>query len=181
MHALLAAGTPVVSIFGKSWDLHVHRALGITEEENLKLISDTVKYLKDHGQEVVYDAEHFFDGYTANPRFRAADARSRARRPAPTCCACAIPTAARSPARLAEIVAEVRKRFDGVLGIHPHNDSDVAVANALAAVEAGVDARAGLHERLRRALRQREPGLDHRQPGTEAGPHDDRRGEARAA
>jgi hypothetical protein len=58
-----------VSIFGKSWDLHVHRALGITEDENLVLISETVKYLKDHGREVVYDAEHFFDGYIANPAY----------------------------------------------------------------------------------------------------------------
>ena len=69
VRALLEAETPIISIFGKSWDLHVHRALGISEEENLKLISETVKYLKDHGHEVVYDAEHFFDGYNANPDF----------------------------------------------------------------------------------------------------------------
>jgi 2-isopropylmalate synthase len=67
--ALVEAGTPVVAIFGKTWDLHVARALGITLDENLVLISDTVKYLKDHGKEVVYDAEHFFDGYTANPDY----------------------------------------------------------------------------------------------------------------
>src|SRR5271156_1079559 len=60
---LLEAETPVISIFGKSWDLHVHRALGITEDENIALISETVSYLKQHGREVVYDAEHFFDGY----------------------------------------------------------------------------------------------------------------------
>ena len=69
VQALVEAGTPVVSIFGKTWDLHVKRALGITEEENLLLISETVKYLKDHGKEVVYDAEHFFDGYFANPDY----------------------------------------------------------------------------------------------------------------
>ena len=57
------------TIFGKSWDLHTARALGISEEENLKLISETVAYLKEHGKEVVYDAEHFFDGYTSNPDF----------------------------------------------------------------------------------------------------------------
>src|ERR1700731_1805820 len=67
--ALVEAGTPVVSIFGKTWDLHVKRALGITEEENLRLISETVKYLRDHGKEVVYDAEHFFDGYNANAAY----------------------------------------------------------------------------------------------------------------
>ncbi len=62
--ALVEAGTPVVSIFGKTWDFHVRRALGISLDENLALIAETVKYLKDHGKEVVYDAEHFFDGYT---------------------------------------------------------------------------------------------------------------------
>src|ERR1700739_81158 len=66
---LIEANTPVVSIFGKSWELHTRRALGVTEKENLTLISDTVGYLKAHGKEVVYDAEHFFDGYTANPDF----------------------------------------------------------------------------------------------------------------
>src|SRR3954467_12596771 len=66
VRALVEAGTPVVSIFGKSWDLHVSRALGITQAENVTLISETVKYLRDHGKEVVYDAEHFFDGYNAN-------------------------------------------------------------------------------------------------------------------
>ena len=66
---LIEAGTPVVSIFGKSWELHTRRALGVSEAENLILISDTVRYLKDHGKEVVYDAEHFFDGYTRNRDF----------------------------------------------------------------------------------------------------------------
>src|SRR5262249_41808237 len=69
VNALIAAGTPVVTIFGKSWDLHVHRALNISEDENLQIITDTVKYLKSHGKEVVYDAEHFFDGYKANRDF----------------------------------------------------------------------------------------------------------------
>src|SRR5215831_12890954 len=67
--ALVEAGTPAVSIFGKTWDLHVKRALGITLEENLKLISETVKYLKDHGKEVVYDAEHCCVGYTASSAY----------------------------------------------------------------------------------------------------------------
>src|ERR1051325_9584012 len=69
VRALVEAGTPVVSIFGKTWDLHVSRALGISLDENLALISETVKYLKDHGKEVVYDAEHFFDGYHDNPSY----------------------------------------------------------------------------------------------------------------
>src|SRR6266700_5374516 len=69
VRALVEAGTPVVSIFGKTWDLHVKHALGITEEENLKLISETVAFLKANGREVVYDAEHFFDGYLANTAY----------------------------------------------------------------------------------------------------------------
>src|SRR5580700_6313137 len=61
VQGLVEAGTPTVAIFGKTWDLHVSRALGISLDENLTLISDTVKYLRDHGKEVIYDAEHFFD------------------------------------------------------------------------------------------------------------------------
>src|SRR5689334_6120522 len=69
VRALVDAGTPAVSSFGKSWDLHTRRELGVTEEENLKLISETVEHLKQHGKEVIYDAEHFFDGYNANASF----------------------------------------------------------------------------------------------------------------
>src|SRR5450631_845571 len=134
---LLAAETPVVSIFGKTWDFHVHRALGISEEENLRLISETVKYLKAHGREVVYDAEHFFDGYSSNPAFALRTLEAAKKAGATVLCLCDTNGVALT-ARLVEIFAEVRKRFDGILGIHTHNDSDLAVANTLAAVEAGV-------------------------------------------
>ncbi len=137
VQALLAAGTPTVSIFGKSWDLHTSRALRITEEENLKLIFETVRYLKEHGREVIYDAEHFFDGYHANPDFALRTLEAAKRAGADVLCLCDT-NGGTLTGRLTEIVAEVRKRFDGVLGIHTHNDSDVAVANTLAAVEAGV-------------------------------------------
>src|SRR4051812_22002057 len=137
VQALVAAGTPVVSIFGKTWDLHVSRALGISLDENLVLIADTVKYLRDHGKEVVYDAEHFFDGYAANRAYAFHTLEAALTAGANVLCLC--DTNGGTPThRLAEIVAEVRKRFDGVIGIHTHNDSDVAVANTLAAVEAGV-------------------------------------------
>jgi len=136
VRALVEAGTPVISIFGKTWDLHVTRALGITLEENLKLISETVKYLKDHGKEVVYDAEHFFDGYTANPEYALKTLEAAHRGGADVLCLCDT-NGGTVTSRLEELVAEVRKRFDGVIGIHTHNDSDVAVANTLAAVEAG--------------------------------------------
>ena len=135
--ALIEAGTPVVSVFGKTWDLHVTRALGITGEENLRLISDTVRYLKDHGKEVVYDAEHFFDGYQANPAYALETLEAASRAGAGVLCLCDT-NGGTLTGRLVEIVSEVRKRFDGVIGIHTHNDSEVAVANTIAAVEAGV-------------------------------------------
>ncbi len=134
---LIAAATPAVSIFGKSWDLHTARALGIGEEENLALISETVKILKDHGREVVYDAEHFFDGYQSNPAFALRTLEAAKKAGADVLVLCDTNGGA-IPARLVEVVAEVRQRFDGTLGIHTHNDSDVAVANTLAAVEQGV-------------------------------------------
>ncbi|HKA00727.1 MAG TPA: citramalate synthase [Candidatus Solibacter sp.] len=136
VRALVEAGTPVVSIFGKTWDLHVKRALGITEEENLALISETVKYLRDHGKEVVYDAEHFFDGYNANPDYALRTLEAAHNAGASVLCLCDT-NGGTVTARLTEIVADVRKRFDGVIGIHTHNDGDLAVANSIAAVEAG--------------------------------------------
>jgi len=134
--ALLAANTPVISIFGKSWELHTQRALGITEDENLQLISETVRFLKDHGKEVVYDAEHFFDGYHASPAFALRTLEAAQKAGADVLVLCDT-NGGTLPGRLTEIVADVRKCFDGVLGIHTHNDCDVAVANAIAAVEQG--------------------------------------------
>ncbi len=136
VRALLEAGTPTLSIFGKSWDLHAQRALGVTEEENLRMISETVRYLKEHGREVIYDAEHFFDGYNSNPSFALRTLEAAKQAGADVLCLCDT-NGGTLTSRLAEIFAEVRKRFDGTLGIHTHNDSDVAVANALAAVELG--------------------------------------------
>jgi 2-isopropylmalate synthase len=136
VRALVEAGTPAVSIFGKSWDLHVTRALGIPLEENLRLIADTVRFLKAHGKEVVYDAEHFFDGYGANPEYALRTLHAAAQAGADVLCLC--DTNGGTPtSRVAEVVAAVRARFDGVIGIHTHNDSGVGVANSLAAIEAG--------------------------------------------
>jgi 2-isopropylmalate synthase len=136
VRALVEAGTPVVAIFGKTWDLHVKRALGITEDQNLVLISETVRYIKDHGKEVVYDAEHFFDGYIANPSYALRTLEAAHNAGADVLCLCDTNGGTVTP-RVAEMVAEVRRRFDGVIGIHVHNDGDLAVANTLAAVEAG--------------------------------------------
>jgi 2-isopropylmalate synthase len=137
VRALVEAGTPAVSIFGKSWDLHVARALGISLDENLKLISETVKFLCDHGKEVIYDAEHFFDGYAANPEYALRTLEAAQTAGASVLCLCDT-NGGTITFRLVDAVAEVRKRFDGVIGIHTHNDSDLAVANTVAAVEAGV-------------------------------------------
>src|SRR5579883_864643 len=136
VRALIEAETPTVSIFGKSWDLHVKRALGVDEKENLQLISETVKFLKDQGREVVYDAEHFFDGYNANPEFALRTLEAAKTAGADILVLCDT-NGGNLTHRIVEVVSEVRKRFDGVLGIHTHNDCDVAVANSVAAVEAG--------------------------------------------
>lgn len=134
---LVEAGTPAVAIFGKSWDLHTARALGVSEEENLKLISETVSYLLAHGKEVVFDAEHFFDGYISNPSFALRTLEAAKHSGAAVLVLCDT-NGGTLTGKLVEIVQEVRKRFDGVIGIHCHNDSDVAVANTVAAVEHGV-------------------------------------------
>lgn len=133
---LVQAGTPVISIFGKSWDLHTKRALGISEEENLALIGETVAYLKQHGKEVVYDAEHFFDGYASNPDFALRTLEAAHKNGADVLCLCDT-NGGMLPHRIAEVVRLVKECFGGVIGIHVHNDSDTAVANTLMAVQAG--------------------------------------------
>ena len=136
VNALIDADTPVVCIFGKTWELHVRKALGITEEENLTLISDTVRYLKAHGKEVVYDAEHFFDGYkfSRDFAFRTLEAAHKAGADTLTLCDT---NGGTMTDELVAICADVRKNFEGILGIHTHNDCELAVANAMAAVEQG--------------------------------------------
>jgi 2-isopropylmalate synthase len=137
VRALVDAGTPVITVFGKTWDLHTQRALNITEEENLSLISETVRFLKDNGKEVIFDAEHFFDGYIGNPAFALRALEAARSSGADILCLCDT-NGGTVTDRISEIVAEVRKRFDGTLGIHAHNDSECAVANTLAAVAQGV-------------------------------------------
>src|ERR1017187_591305 len=114
-------------------ELKLNHALGITPEENLKLISETVKHLKDHGKEVVYDAEHFFDGYVASPEYALETLAAAHQAGADVLCLCDT-NGGMVTGRLAEIVAEVCKRFASVIGIHTHNDSDMAVASTIAAV-----------------------------------------------
>ncbi len=138
IQALLEAETPVVTVFGKSWDLHVDEALRISLEENLELIEGSVAYLKSQGREVVYDAEHFFDGYKANPSYALDTLEAAVRGGADVVVLCDT-NGGSMPWEVGRIVDEVRARFaDTVLGIHCHNDGELAVANSLMAVTAGV-------------------------------------------
>jgi 2-isopropylmalate synthase len=131
IQALLDAGTPVVSIFGKSIAVR-----GVSEAENLAMIFDTVRYLKSRGKEVLYDAEHFFDGYAANRDFAMRTIEAARNAGADLLVLCDT-NGGTLTSRVAQICGEVRKKFDGVLGIHAHNDCDLGVANTLAAVDQG--------------------------------------------
>jgi 2-isopropylmalate synthase len=134
---LLAAEPDVITIFGKSWDFHVYEALRISLEENLELIFDSLEYLKKHSGEVFYDAEHFFDGYKANPEYAiktllAAEAANVG------CIILCDTNGGTLPFEIAEIIKAVQSRISTPLGIHTHNDSECAVANTLQAVELGI-------------------------------------------
>jgi 2-isopropylmalate synthase len=136
LRALLDAETPAVAIFGKSWRLHVEKVLETTAEENLAMIADSVAFLKKHGREVVYDAEHFFDGYRADPAYALRTVEAAAAAGADWIVLCDT-NGGSLPAFVGRVVAEVRARVRTPLGCHTHNDGELAVANALAAVEAG--------------------------------------------
>lgn len=137
LNALLRAETEVVTIFGKSWDLHVKDVLRITPDENLKVISDSVSYLKKQGIEVVYDAEHFFDGYRRNAPYALASLKAAEEAGASVLVLCDT-NGGMISSWVGDIVREVKKKTKAPLGIHVHNDSDMAVANSIAAVENGV-------------------------------------------
>ncbi len=136
LKALIEAETPVVTIFGKTWDLHVTKALGITLEENLELIAASVAYLKSNGREVIYDAEHFFDGYAANADYAIETLMAAERGGADWIVLCDT-NGGTLTSRLTQVIAEVKRSITTPFGIHTHNDSDLAVANSLAAVESG--------------------------------------------
>jgi len=135
---LLDAGCPVVTIFGKSWDLHVDHVLRVPREENLAMIRDTVAHLKAAGREVVYDAEHFFDGWAANPEYALSTLRAAVDGGADWVVLCETNGGMALPWELERVVREVASELPGVrLGIHAHNDTGTAVANSLSAVRAG--------------------------------------------
>ncbi|MBI3999481.1 MAG: citramalate synthase [Candidatus Omnitrophica bacterium] len=134
--ALLEAKTPVVTIFGKSWDLHVTEVFRSTLAENLKMISDTVAYLKDCGLEVIYDAEHFFDGFKANEEYAIKTLKEAAKAGADNITLCDT-NGGTLPEEIKRAVQHVKKAVKTELGIHCHNDCNLAVANSIAAVEKG--------------------------------------------
>jgi 2-isopropylmalate synthase len=136
IRALLDAQTPVVTIFGKSWLLHVKQALQISPEENLTIIADSVAYLKKHGKEVIYDAEHFFDGYKQDKAYAVQTLQAAGKSGAEILVLCDT-NGGTLPWEVAEIVHEVKKSVSTPLGIHAHNDSETAVASTLLAVREG--------------------------------------------
>ncbi|MCC6445942.1 MAG: citramalate synthase [Armatimonadetes bacterium] len=136
LRRLAESGAPVVTIFGKTWEFHVTEALRVSLEQNLEMIADSVRYLKEHIGEVIYDAEHFFDGYKANPRYALQTLKAALEGGADIMALCDTNGGA-LPHEVAEIIRAVRQEIGGPLGIHAHNDSEVAVANSLAAVREG--------------------------------------------
>ncbi len=134
--ALLSAGTRWVAIFGKSWDLHVRDVLRTTLPENLRMIRDTVSFLKEQGRQVVFDAEHFFDGYKSDPDF-ARRAVLAARDAGADRIVLCDTNGGTFPEEIGRITQEMVELLGVPVGIHAHNDTGCAVAAAMAAVEAG--------------------------------------------
>jgi len=133
---LLDSQAQIITIVGKTWDLHVREVLSVSEAENLEMISDSVGWLAAQGRELLYDAEHFFDGYFANPDFALKTIEAAQRAGARMVILCDT-NGGRLPEQIAEAVLAARRVLSIPVGIHCHNDCDLAVANSLAAVEAG--------------------------------------------
>lgn len=144
LQAILAAGTCWVTIFGKSWDLHVTEGLKTELPENLHMIRDTVSYLVSQGREVIYDAEHWFDGYKANPGYALKTLKAAWEAGARWLVLCDT-NGGTLPHEVSQIIADIFAAYPTLrtdldaprLGIHTHNDGELAVANAIAAVQAG--------------------------------------------
>ena len=136
--ALLAASTPVVSLFGKAWRLHVEKVLETTLDENLRIVRESVSFLAAAGRRVIFDAEHFFDGYADDPEYALSVCRVAMEAGASVLCLCETNGGA-FPAQVAEATAAVARLAAGrcAVGIHCHDDTGLAVANTMAAVEAG--------------------------------------------
>lgn len=136
MQQLLEAETPVVTIVGKTWLLHVTEVLRAKPDENLGMIADTIRFLKDHGKTVFYDAEHSFDGYIDEPEYALATWQAAERAGADGVVLCDT-NGGRLPDEIASITAVAVKNLRCPIGIHTHNDAGFGVANAIAAIAAG--------------------------------------------
>ena len=141
LQALIASNTPAVAIFGKSWPLHVETIMGNTREENLAMILDSVTFLKSHDREVIYDAEHFFDGYKDDATYASQTLQAAAEGGASFLVLCDT-NGGTLPSEIQMIVTELKQYLDSQgctvrLGIHCHNDCGMAVANSISAVQAG--------------------------------------------
>ncbi|MBT3480001.1 MAG: citramalate synthase [Opitutales bacterium] len=137
LQTLLDAETPVVTIFGKTWLLHVTEVLRVEPEENLRMIEDSVRFLKENGREVVYDAEHFYDGYADSPEY-ALKTLEAAVAGGADCLALCDTNGGMMVGQLTEITKSIVERFpDTQVGVHCHNDSGVGVALSLSGIEAG--------------------------------------------
>ena len=137
LQGLLQAKTKVVTIVGKAWDKQVTRVLETTLEENLSMITDSISYLRAKGPRVFFDAEHFFDGYKGNPEY-ALQVVVAAVKAGVECVVLCDTNGGTLPQQIVEAIKAVQKASPVALGIHTHNDAELAVANSLAAVEAGV-------------------------------------------
>ncbi len=136
LNYLVASQAPVVTIFGKAWDLHVTDVLRVSRDENLAMIEESVAFLKSQSREVIFDAEHFFDGYQADPEYAMETLRAAARGGADWLVPCDT-NGGTMPHLMAEVMAAVATEFNLPLGIHVHNDTGVAIANSIIAVQAG--------------------------------------------
>lgn len=133
---LVECGAPVVTIVGKSWDLHVTDVLKVSRDANLELIAGSIRYLKSRVKEVMFDAEHFFDGYRSNSDYAVKTLKTALEAGADWVILCDT-NGGFLPHDVGDIVADVISKVDGKVGIHCHNDTDTAVANTIAAVRAG--------------------------------------------
>src|SRR5438046_2678064 len=133
---LLEAETPVVTLVGKTWLLHVKEVLRTTAEENLAMIGDTIRYLKDHGKFVIFDAEHSFDGFSDEPEYALATWQAAEKAGADFVVLCDT-NGGRLPEEIARVTSFARAKLNAKIGIHTHDDIGLGVANALAGLEAG--------------------------------------------
>ncbi len=136
MRLILEAKTPVVTIVGKTWLLHVTEVLRAKPDENLGMIGDTIRYLKDHGKKVIYDAEHSFDGFADEPEYALATWQA-AEKAGADCIVLCDTNGGRLPREIAAVTSLAKSKLNCAIGIHTHNDCGFGVANAIAAVEAG--------------------------------------------